>query len=58
MPTLIEMLDDSSWQVRANAAQSLGMLGDPAARSALEGLGDDSNEYVRGAAESSLLRLQ
>jgi len=58
VPTLIEMLDDASWQVRANAAQSLGMLGDPAARSALEGLSGDSNEYVRGAADAALLRLQ
>jgi HEAT repeat protein len=43
--------------VRANAAQALGMIGDPAALPALEALRDDPNEQVKGAAASALTRL-
>ena len=51
------MLEDEEWEVRANAAQALGMIGDRSARSALEGALEDASDGVRFAAQRALKRL-
>ena len=56
--TLVGMLDDESWEVRANAVQALGMIGDSAARVSVEPLTDDPNSMVRQVAEATLEKLR
>jgi len=58
IPTLASMLDDERWEVRANAVQGLGMIGDPSARLSVEPLTDDPNSMVRQAADSALAKLR
>ena len=58
IPLLAELLEqDSSWQVRANAAQSLGMIGDRSAATALKAALDDEDERVRTTAQNALDKL-
>ena len=59
IPTLVGLLEDGAWAVRANAAQALGMIGDPAVRSHLENLPKDPDQHqqVRLAAELALEKL-
>ena len=53
------MLGDAAWEVRANAVQALGMIGDPSARAALERAArDDPNGDVRSTAERALEKLE
>ena len=56
---MVKLLEDDEWSVRANAAQALGMIGDPAARPHLETLpGDiDQHQQVQVAAEQALEKL-
>jgi HEAT repeat protein len=48
------VVEDASWQVRAQAARALGLSGDPAVVPALEAALGDPNEYVRAAAANAL----
>jgi HEAT repeat protein len=54
---LIKALDDESWQVRAYAAELLGMMGDKRAMDALREKLDDDNYIVREAAQESIWTL-
>ena len=58
IPTLVSMLDDERWEVRANAVQAIGMIGDSSARGAVEPLTDDPNSMVRDAADAALAKLR
>ena len=55
---LVAMLDDERWEVRANAVQALGAIGDRSALADVERLLEDPNPQVRGAAESALGNLR
>lgn len=57
---LLDALGAPTWEVRAHAAFSLGMRGDPRAASALlavVGLGEREDEVVRGCALEALSKL-
>lgn len=53
---LILALTDSSWQVRRNAAESLGRILDTAAIPALQQATQDKDDWVRDVAEESLAK--
>jgi hypothetical protein len=57
VPALMDALKDSAWEVRRNAAEALGRIGDPRATEALARLTDPANEkddWVRDVAEESV----
>ena len=56
--SLVSMLDDDRWDVRANAVQAIGMIGDRSARASVEPLTDDPNSIVRQAADAALEKLR
>jgi HEAT repeat protein len=51
------VLDDSDWEVRAEAARRLGDSGRPEALPALEAAAADPNEFVRAAASAARRKL-
>lgn len=56
--TLLRLLrDDAVWEIRAQAARTLGLIEGPEIVSALKAALDDPNEFVRSAA-SNALRLR
>lgn len=55
VPALAKALKDKAMEVRRNAAEALGRVGDPSAISALNSLIEgDKNEWVRSVAKESL----
>jgi HEAT repeat protein len=48
------LAEDSAWEVRAQAARTLGLTGDPEVVEALETALGDPNEFVRSAATNAL----
>ena len=55
--SLIMSLDDDSWEVKAEAAKSLGVLGDKQAVERLRQALSDDNWWVRHNAANSLYQL-
>ena len=58
IPDVIETLEDTSWEVRRNAAEALGMLGDHTSVQHLKKLLQDRNEDVREAAEEAIEMIE
>ncbi|MDY6839327.1 MAG: HEAT repeat domain-containing protein [Thermodesulfobacteriota bacterium] len=54
---LMEAMKDGAMEVRRNAAASLGKIGDPRGREALQAVLEDEDEWVREVAADSLKRL-
>lgn len=57
-PLMAALLADKNATVRASCAESLGVLGSPAALSALGAAARDENETVRGKVEVALARIK
>jgi HEAT repeat protein len=52
------LLEDSSWEVRVQAAGALGLAGDTAMIHVLEAALDDESQFVRSAATAALAHLR
>jgi HEAT repeat protein len=48
------LAEDPAWEIRAQAARTLGLTGDPEVVEGLETALDDPNEFVRSAAKNAL----
>ncbi len=58
VPVLIHALNDRNYVVRINAAEALGLLGDPGAEEGLRSALKDVNRDVRSAARGALERME
>jgi hypothetical protein len=58
VPHLVQSLSDSAWEVRRNACEALGIIGDAAATDAVQKLTADPNDEVKAVAKEALQRLR